>query len=152
MNLVSRVGIEPTTPCLRGRCSNRLSYRPKFLTTSIIAQIPELLRGIFHEICYIIYIWLIKICPSLKINIKNQNQLLRLSSASSPPVLSSAPVFFSPSTAIKPSLRSPQMRFQRPNYPKVSAAANSASTKTLTRLRSIIISAAAIPSIAICAC
>ncbi len=50
MNLVSRVGIEPTTPCLRGRCSNRLSYRPKFLTTSIIAQIPELLRGIFRKI------------------------------------------------------------------------------------------------------
>lgn len=26
--MVSRVGLEPTTLCLRGRCSNRLSYRP----------------------------------------------------------------------------------------------------------------------------
>ncbi len=23
------VGLEPTTPCLKGRCSNRLSYGPK---------------------------------------------------------------------------------------------------------------------------
>jgi hypothetical protein len=24
------VGLEPTTPCLKGRCSNRLSYGPAF--------------------------------------------------------------------------------------------------------------------------
>ena len=24
------VGLEPTTPCLKGRCSNRLSYGPSF--------------------------------------------------------------------------------------------------------------------------
>lgn len=28
LKLVSRVGIEPTTPGLRGPCSNHLSYRP----------------------------------------------------------------------------------------------------------------------------
>ena len=28
-HLVSRVGLEPTTPSLRGSCSNQLSYRPK---------------------------------------------------------------------------------------------------------------------------
>ena len=28
--LVSRVGLEPTTPSLRGSCSNQLSYRPKY--------------------------------------------------------------------------------------------------------------------------
>ena len=26
--MVSRVGLEPTTPSLRGSCSNQLSYRP----------------------------------------------------------------------------------------------------------------------------
>ena len=31
MLLVSRVGLEPTTPSLRGSCSNLLSYRPDSL-------------------------------------------------------------------------------------------------------------------------
>ncbi len=31
---VSRVGLEPTTLCLRGRCSNQLSYRPVCLIFS----------------------------------------------------------------------------------------------------------------------
>ena len=35
-SMVSRVGLEPTTPCLRGRCSNQLSYRPT--TGSIISR------------------------------------------------------------------------------------------------------------------
>lgn len=30
-SVVSRVGLEPTTLCLRGRCSNQLSYRPAHL-------------------------------------------------------------------------------------------------------------------------
>ena len=25
------VGLEPTTPCLKGRCSNQLSYGPKYI-------------------------------------------------------------------------------------------------------------------------
>jgi hypothetical protein len=25
------VGLEPTTPCLKGRCSNRLSYGPMYV-------------------------------------------------------------------------------------------------------------------------
>ena len=29
--MVSRVGLEPTTPSLRGSCSNQLSYRPDSL-------------------------------------------------------------------------------------------------------------------------
>ena len=29
--MVSRVGLEPTTPSLRGSCSNQLSYRPAHL-------------------------------------------------------------------------------------------------------------------------
>ena len=28
VNLVSRAGLEPATLCLKGRCSNHLSYRP----------------------------------------------------------------------------------------------------------------------------
>ena len=27
--LVSRAGLEPATLCLKGRCSNHLSYRPR---------------------------------------------------------------------------------------------------------------------------
>ena len=29
------VGLEPTTPCLKGRCSNRLSYGPKLEINSL---------------------------------------------------------------------------------------------------------------------
>ena len=33
-----QVGLEPTTPCLRGRCSNQLSYWP--ITLFILANLP----------------------------------------------------------------------------------------------------------------
>ena len=37
--MVSRVGLEPTTPSLRGSCSNQLSYRPKYgLCLTIVMQ------------------------------------------------------------------------------------------------------------------
>ena len=38
--LVSREGLEPSTPCLRGRCSNQLSYRPRVVHI-IISHIAE---------------------------------------------------------------------------------------------------------------
>ena len=42
--LVSRVGLEPTTPSLRGSCSNQLSYRPAhlvyYITNSPFSQPP----------------------------------------------------------------------------------------------------------------
>ena len=31
LNVVSREGLEPSTPGLKGPCSNQLSYRPKLL-------------------------------------------------------------------------------------------------------------------------
>ena len=34
-DLVSREGLEPSTLCLRGRCSNQLSYRPTKFDCSI---------------------------------------------------------------------------------------------------------------------
>ena len=40
LELVSRVGFEPTTPSLRGSCSNQLSYRP-LLTWQIIPKIEH---------------------------------------------------------------------------------------------------------------
>ena len=36
------VGLEPTTPCLKGRCSNQLSYGPKllmFLNVMLLRQL-----------------------------------------------------------------------------------------------------------------
>lgn len=36
---VSQVGLEPTTLCLRGRCSNRLSYWPKKNTALLYQNI-----------------------------------------------------------------------------------------------------------------
>ena len=41
--LVSRVGLEPTTPSLRGSCSNQLSYRPSPFTyyTKVLAFLQE---------------------------------------------------------------------------------------------------------------
>ena len=41
--MVSRVGLEPTTPSLRGSCSNQLSYRPMLFT--IIPQKPQFDKG-----------------------------------------------------------------------------------------------------------
>jgi hypothetical protein len=37
--LEGQVGLEPTTPCLKGRCSNRLSYWPGKKLTPYIIQI-----------------------------------------------------------------------------------------------------------------
>lgn len=35
------VGLEPTTPCLKGRCSNRLSYGPIFpISRWVFCQLP----------------------------------------------------------------------------------------------------------------
>ena len=40
--MVSRVGLEPTTPSLRGSCSNQLSYRPdSFVILSFFAQFVQ---------------------------------------------------------------------------------------------------------------
>ena len=40
--MVSRVGLEPTTPSLRGSCSNQLSYRPdSFVILSFFAHFVQ---------------------------------------------------------------------------------------------------------------
>ena len=41
--MVSRVGLEPTTPSLRGSCSNQLSYRP--MLSTIIPQKSQFDKG-----------------------------------------------------------------------------------------------------------
>ena len=48
--LVSRVGLEPTTPSLRGSCSNQLSYRPKYgLCLTIVMQMYLWRLGSYSE-------------------------------------------------------------------------------------------------------
>ena len=43
LHMVSRVGLEPTTPSLRGSCSNQLSYRPAHVFYSITFE--DILQG-----------------------------------------------------------------------------------------------------------
>ncbi len=41
-NLVGLVGLEPTTPALSRRCSNQLSYKPKFpRNRSLFRDFPD---------------------------------------------------------------------------------------------------------------
>ena len=48
--MVSRVGLEPTTPSLRGSCSNQLSYRPKYgLCLTIVMQMYLWRLGSYSE-------------------------------------------------------------------------------------------------------
>ncbi len=42
------MGLEPTTPCLKGRCSNRLSYGPDFVYGYYDTEItPYIIRKIY---------------------------------------------------------------------------------------------------------
>ncbi len=50
--MVSRVGLEPTTPSLRGSCSNQLSYRPAHVFYSI--TFGRILQGVRCDYFFLI--------------------------------------------------------------------------------------------------